>query len=203
LAVLLAGCGTSAQGTRFTVHTVEAPPEDVTATARVIQERFDTWAPSRSSRIATRIEGNRIDFDFRGVTPTAFEIVYLGSTRGVFHLADPKAPTIAWISDLDFLSAKCVDGELGGRQIVRLVVDVKPEASTRLASLTRQNLGRPVFSYWDGKVIGESRINTEFGEHFEMTLRPDEHARLRCTILQTGRLPAAVDNYSFEATRIS
>lgn len=203
LTTLMAACGGPASVTRFTVHTVAAPPDEVAGTARVIRERFDAWVPGGSSRVDTTIEGNRIDFDFHGATPTAAEIVYLGSTRGEYRLAARDSPDIAWVSDLDFLSAKCADGEFAGSEVVSLVAEVKPAAAERLATLTRQNLGKQVLSTWDDRVIGQATINTELGVHFEMMLMPDEHMRMRCTILQTGRLPAAVDSFSFEQKRIS
>jgi hypothetical protein len=200
---LLAGCGSPTSATRFTVMTAEASPEDVAATARVIQARFDHWAPSDSSRVDTTINGNRIDFHFRGTTPHPTEIVYLGSTPGVFKLASGDAPKLAWVSDLNFHSARCVDAELGGLEVVNLEVDLRAAAGARLAAYTRQNLGKVVVATWDNQVIGQGTISSEFGPHFVTTLQEDEHTRMRCTIIETGRLPVAIASYHLELASTS
>src|SRR5262245_33325833 len=193
--LLLAGCShRSATATLIMVPPGDATDAQVVETTRLLLGRFNGSKPSSSSSVSAVYEQGAIRFDFVGETRPAADIIYLGTTQGMYSVAASDGEERVWISDLDFVSANCV------RENNRVYLDmqVTPAAGARLLELTRQNAGKVLETYWDRKVVQQTTISAVSGARFRSSLPQDNHADLMCTILKIGRLPISIMAYDFK-----
>ncbi len=192
---LLAGCSQQAVSTRLVVNTGEATDAQVAETAHILVKRFKDWLPfSINSKVNATVEGNRIRLEFFGDSPPVPDLVYLATTQGVYRIASSDAPGVIWISDFDLADVSC---DMENDQI-NVNMLLTPAAGTRMLELTKRNVGKTAVSTLDGKLLTRAVIRGVFGQRFQTTFPADEHIRLTCSILKTGRLPVPIAGYEFE-----
>lgn len=193
LCLPLTACGLRSTSARLSVQVPDAPPAEVAATANVLLARFETFRQSYFSSVSASIEGNRIDFEFRGKSPSEADLRYLAATRGVYRVAPMNTPLIPWFTDLDIIASYCGQGASSPY----LATQLTPAAGAKLLELTRRNPGMTLITTFDGQEIQRATISGVFGERFQSSIPKDEHFTAFCTVMRHGRLPARIGKVEY------
>jgi preprotein translocase subunit SecD len=109
-------------------------------------------------------------------------------------MSPAQTPSISWISDLDVMNARLLREPTG----TFMAVELTEAAGARLTKLTQKNIGRVLRYTWDGRPMLDASINTPLGRRFKFSAPPPPEGLMMQVILESGRLPAAVEGCAVE-----
>ena len=147
------------------------------------------------SSLKTSIDGNRIDFEFRGTSPAQKDLEYLANTQGVLRVVARDSPHIIWYSDRDIVSAECSRSSDNDYLNIRLT----SAAGEKMLELTRRNVGKVLITTWDGQPLIDSTVQGVIGGSFQSSIPRDDQTAGFCVVIKHGRLPVPVEKSEYQA----